>query len=451
VTLSGKGTDADGSIAAYKWSYVSGPTQYLINTPAQYQTTISNLTQGSYVFRVTVTDNLGATGSADVTITVNGGSVPAPTPTPIPSLYTLLPAKIEAEKWSAMSGVQTETTTDAGGGLDVDYIDPADWMDYAVNAPAAGSYTIQLRLASPAANAQLQIKKSDGTVLATVKVPNTGGYQTWQTVSATVTLPLGQQTLRIVSTSPQWNPWNINWLNIVSVTVVTPVPVSTTFRVEAENWSAMSGVQTETTTDVGGGKDVDYIDPADWMDYAVNAPSAGSYNIQFRVASPAANAQLQLKKSDGTVLATVNVPNTGGWETWQTVSATVTLPAGQQTLRIVSTSPQWNSWNINYMDFTTTTALTSISAATAADGSSFSVSPNPVVDKFILQVNNSLTGNMDVQILDGAGAVKKQFTVLKSAAGSTQTYLSISDLAAGSYTIQVTMTGWKATQPLVKQ
>jgi hypothetical protein len=168
-----------------------------------------------------------------------------------------------------MSGVQTETTTDAGAGLDVDYIDPTDWMDYGISAPSAGTYSVQLRIASPSASGQLQLRKADGTVLATVNVPNTGGYQSWQTLTASVALGQGNQTLRIVSTSPQWNPWNINWINIVSPSATTPTPAPTTgssFKIEAESYSAMSGVQTESTTDAGGGLDVDYIDPNDWMD-----------------------------------------------------------------------------------------------------------------------------------------------------------------------------------------
>lgn len=71
VNLSGSGTDPDGSISSYAWSKISGPAQYTIVSPAQAQTVINNLLQGVYVFRLTVTDNSGATADAFVTITVN--------------------------------------------------------------------------------------------------------------------------------------------------------------------------------------------------------------------------------------------------------------------------------------------------------------------------------------------------------------------------------------------
>jgi beta-glucanase (GH16 family) len=55
--------------------------------------------------------------------------------------------------------------------------------------------------------------------------------------------------------------------------------------IQAESYCTMSGIQTEACTDAGGGQNVGYIDANDWMGYRVNVPSAGSYTIQYRVAS----------------------------------------------------------------------------------------------------------------------------------------------------------------------
>jgi endoglucanase len=54
-------------------------------------------------------------------------------------------------------------------------------MDYTVSVAAAGTYTIDFRLAGPYNNTQLQLMKGTD-VLATVTAPNTGSFQTWQTV-----------------------------------------------------------------------------------------------------------------------------------------------------------------------------------------------------------------------------------------------------------------------------
>jgi hypothetical protein len=74
TTLSGSGTDVDGTIASYAWSQVSGPSASQIVSPLQASTSVNNLIQGSYVFRLMVTDNQSATGSSNVTVTVNNNT-----------------------------------------------------------------------------------------------------------------------------------------------------------------------------------------------------------------------------------------------------------------------------------------------------------------------------------------------------------------------------------------
>lgn len=72
VTLDGSTSkDADGSISSYLWSKVSGPSQGSITSTTSASTTATNLAQGTYIFKLTVTDNSNATGSDSVIITVN--------------------------------------------------------------------------------------------------------------------------------------------------------------------------------------------------------------------------------------------------------------------------------------------------------------------------------------------------------------------------------------------
>lgn len=77
ATLRGTATDSDGSIASWTWSQASGPAA-TIQSPSSATTAISGLTTaGTYVFTLKVTDNGGATASANTTVTVKsaaGGS-----------------------------------------------------------------------------------------------------------------------------------------------------------------------------------------------------------------------------------------------------------------------------------------------------------------------------------------------------------------------------------------
>ncbi len=71
VTLSGSGSETNGTIVAYQWTQISGPPTYTITTPGQAQTTVTGLVLGTYTFQLTVTDNSGLTATDVVHVTVD--------------------------------------------------------------------------------------------------------------------------------------------------------------------------------------------------------------------------------------------------------------------------------------------------------------------------------------------------------------------------------------------
>ena len=70
ITQVGTGTDPDGTIAAYQWRKIAGPTQFTIVSPTLPHTEFVNLEPGIYQFELAVTDNLGKIGKDTVTIEV---------------------------------------------------------------------------------------------------------------------------------------------------------------------------------------------------------------------------------------------------------------------------------------------------------------------------------------------------------------------------------------------
>ncbi|HEX6430033.1 MAG TPA: beta-1,3-glucanase family protein [Niastella sp.] len=119
---------------------------------------------------------------------------------------------IQAESYTYMAGVQVETTTDAGGGQNVAYIDAGDWMSYDVTIPTTGTYRIIYRVASPNSNMTLRLEKDAGaTQLGSVTIPNTGGWQNWANVAHNVTLPAGTYSIGIATAT---GGFNINYLTI---------------------------------------------------------------------------------------------------------------------------------------------------------------------------------------------------------------------------------------------
>ena len=118
----------------------------------------------------------------------------------------------------------------------------------------------------------------------------------------------------------------------------------------SDNAYRSDGVDLETTTDTGGGNDLGWTTGGQWFKYTVNVATAGTHTIALRLASPnAVTDGLHIANSAGTNLSgNVNVPATGGYQTWTTVNATVTLPAGVQTLTVDQDNA---GWNINYLTF----------------------------------------------------------------------------------------------------
>jgi hypothetical protein len=142
------------------------------------------------------------------------GKERGPLPSEIPSeAVTTINNAIQAENYLQMNGIETETTSDVGGGLNVGYIDPDDWMTYRVNLPRSGNYIINYRIAS-ATGGSFQFEQAGGDgIYHQVNVPATGDWQNWQTISETVTLDAGQQDIALASLS---GAWNINWFELVA-------------------------------------------------------------------------------------------------------------------------------------------------------------------------------------------------------------------------------------------
>jgi endoglucanase len=270
-----------------------------------------------------------------------------------------IPGKIEAESYDAFHNIDTENTSDDGGGRNVGWIVDGSWMDYHLHVPAAGYYTIRFRIANAYETlASLSVKNGSGTTLAQMSVPVTGGYQVWKTESMIVPLQAGDQTVRIFA---EKGGFNFNWFEAFAPKPLTGI-------IQAEHYDAMHEVSTETTADLGDGINVGYIDDGDWMDYNVNVPSDGTYTFKFRVAASYGEGQIQIKNTSGIVIGQTDVPITGGWQNWTTIFATANLTAGSQVIRVHANRGTFNfNWFEAILNTTTTLAGTTLPGKVEAE------------------------------------------------------------------------------------
>ena len=79
--------------------------------------------------------------------------------------------------------VDIQATTDTGGGFNVGWTRAGEWLKYTVNVASSGSYTFNARVASAAAGASFHAEIDGVNVTGALSVPNTGGNQTWTTIS----------------------------------------------------------------------------------------------------------------------------------------------------------------------------------------------------------------------------------------------------------------------------
>ncbi|MBT1702876.1 carbohydrate-binding protein [Chryseosolibacter indicus] len=111
-----------------------------------------------------------------------------------------------------------------------------------------------------------------------------------------------------------------------------------------------TGVDIESCAE--GGYNVGWMRSTEWLEYTVNVSTAGAYTLQARVASGLSGRTFHVELDGTNISGTISVPNTGNWQTWQTVSVTTpALTTGQKVLRIVVDA---DDFNLNYLTFTAT-------------------------------------------------------------------------------------------------
>ena len=260
------------------------------------------------------------------------------------------------------TNVDLESTSDTGGGYDVGWVSAGEWLKYTVNVGAAGVYDLDVRVASAGAGGTFHIEANGTNITGALTVPNTGGWQTWTTIRKSgITLSAGPQVWRVVmDTNGATNAvGNFNYFKITAASASTPyggTALSLPGTIQVENFddggpgrgyvdttSGNSGgqyrttdVDIERTSDGGSGYSIGWAFAGEWLNYTVNVTTAGTYNLDIRVASGGAGGTFHIEVNGVDKTGPLTVPNTGGWQTWTTIRrAGVALAAGPQAWRLV--------------------------------------------------------------------------------------------------------------------
>jgi arabinoxylan arabinofuranohydrolase len=147
-----------------------------------------------------------ADGSFPTIVPTTGG------PKAIANLNPFVQTEAETIAWE--SGVQTEATSDTGGGMDVTSINNGDSIKVKNVDFGSGATSFNARVASDASGGsiELHLDSLTGTSIGTCAVSGTGGAQTWTTKTCTVSGATGLHDLFFKFTGTgSSNLFNFNW------------------------------------------------------------------------------------------------------------------------------------------------------------------------------------------------------------------------------------------------
>jgi hypothetical protein len=165
------------------------------------------------------------------------------------NLYYRIPGQLQAARYVTMNQMSIAPTTDTNGLADMISAEAGASLYYNIQVDNAGSYPLNFR----AGGATGQISVYEGTtLLGTATIPTAG----WCTVSTTVNLPAGTQTLEVILSA---NGQHFNWMQFQAVN--GPVSVPTGLSATAGNaqvilsWSPAGGAtryNVQGSTNEGG-------------------------------------------------------------------------------------------------------------------------------------------------------------------------------------------------------
>jgi hypothetical protein len=179
-------------------------------------------------------------------------------------------------------------------------------------------------------------------------------------------------------------------------------------------------VDLEECADEGGGFSLGDFQTGEWLNYTVHVEKSGVYNIDFRVATQINGGALSLAVNGKAVAGRIYVPNTGGWQVWNTISVPgIQLSEGKQVITLGSVAQYVN---VNSLVFSNTTSVVELPR------SKISCYPNPAQSTLYFSVPPNCTYN--VIVYDGMGRCVKIESL-------ERTYIDVRCLVPGFYSIVV--------------
>ncbi|MFE9184519.1 ThuA domain-containing protein [Micromonospora haikouensis] len=315
VNFSSAGSrDPDGGTLTYSWKFGDGQTSTEANPTHTYATA------GDYTAQLTVTNPAGRTAVANVPVTVGNTA---------PTVTIEFPPNGGFFEWGDQIKYTIKVTDPEDGTIDCDRVQLQVLLGHDEHAHPLEQHT-----------------GCTGTVQTSLASGHGAEANVFGVFEATYTDKggaggAGELTGRAIE---QLQPKRKQAEYFTA-----------TGRAPGSTGGGDPGVQKETTTDTAGGnQNIGFIEDGDWWSLAP-ASLTGIDSIRFRAASSVQGGRIEVRSGtvDGPLVATADVPGTGGWQQFVDVTAPVTGPA-EGTLYFLAKDPAGGTgslFNVNWMDF----------------------------------------------------------------------------------------------------
>ncbi|MDN4085357.1 carbohydrate-binding protein [Paenibacillus polymyxa] len=251
--------------------------------------------------------------------------------------------RVEAETIAWQAGVTTEPTQASGGpisNLNVTNIHNGDWIAVGkADFGSAGAKTFKANVATNVGgNIEVRLDSETGPLVGSLKVPSTGGMQTWREVETTINNATGVHNIYLVFTGSGSG----NLLNLDAWQFTPNTGGNTITKVEAENMKIGGTYAGKISAPFDG---VALYANADYVSYSQYFANS-THNISVRGASSNASTAKVDLVIGGVTVGSFNF--TGKTPTVQTLS-NITHATGDQEIKLALTSDD-GTWDA-YVDF----------------------------------------------------------------------------------------------------
>jgi len=255
------------------------------------------------------------------------------------NLDNLISRKAYEAEFGTLNSLTTEATS--AGYTGTGYI--AGWnsnnqsVDFSVNVPTAGTYTLIFSYATGAGTASRYLYINGAGVINNLSFPGGSSWNDYKALRTNVSLNAGANTISLKFDSSKGNT---NYMNLDSLSIGKAY--------EAE-LGTLHSLSTESTNSgyLGTGYVAGWNSNGQWADFTVNVPMAGKYALTFRYAAGAGYASRYLFINGASAVDNLSFPLGSSWSDYKTITTMVDLNVGNNTVSLLYDS---SKGSLNYLN-----------------------------------------------------------------------------------------------------